>query len=169
MRGEHPAEECSPRKWGGSSPHARGTLHPDRQEPCCLGIIPACAGNTQLAADGCLTNRDHPRMRGEHSRLRTCRAEILGSSPHARGTQAPAALVAGRVGIIPACAGNTPVIKTGGIWQWDHPRMRGEHRQGVWGCRISRGIIPACAGNTRHGISGIPWTRDHPRMRGEHV
>ena len=169
MRGEHTISGRPRFGPGGSSPHARGTQEVLAVGAVAFGIIPACAGNTDIVDLLACWRRDHPRMRGEHRSVPPAGVRSSGSSPHARGTQAPAALVAGRVGIIPACAGNTPVIKTGGIWQWDHPRMRGEHRQGVWGCRISRGIIPACAGNTRHGISGIPWTRDHPRMRGEHV
>ena len=92
-----------------------------------------------------------------------------GSSPHARG--APSSLSHLRSSF------------------WDHPRMRGEHQQGVLAQGNRLGIIPACAGSTKRrcqchkrmmGSSpharGAPArsyletkrTGDHPRMRGEH-
>ena len=66
MRGEHIANVDGGPDMQGSSPHARGT-HPlaghTRQ---IIGIIPACAGNTSMSKSTRTTNRDHPRMRGEH-------------------------------------------------------------------------------------------------------
>ena len=74
-----------------------------------------------------------------------------------------------QVGIIPACAGSTramqspSVLKTGSSphargaprsglsaaeERWDHPRMRGEHREGEYFDAAGTGIIPACAGST---------------------
>ena len=156
-----------------------------------LGIIPACAGSTFCLpswppnwlgssphARGALTSSfeilplawDHPRMRGEHLRLRAGVVHhVGGSSPHARGARD------GRgVGLL--CLR-------------DHPRMRGEH----WGLvavpSTLQGIIPACAGSTiisswrvvampgssphaRGAPPGAQWggtrSQDHPRMRGEH-
>ena len=46
-------------------------------------------------------------MRGEHERAKDGRFPILGSSPHARGTQITVGTSAGSDRIIPACAGNT--------------------------------------------------------------
>ncbi len=67
MRGEHILESQTGRRRWGSSPHARGT--PDRTmgRPRRHGIIPACAGNTPSKTTSKSSNRDHPRMRGEHS------------------------------------------------------------------------------------------------------
>ena len=154
----------------GSSPHARGTpVRPSfatngaRDHPRMrgehaehdfvavgnLGIIPACAGNTDVPFAKDLREVDHPRMRGEHP-SRPCRAGPTS-------------------GIIPACAGNTPPIVTH-LWAsagssphargtlqrlpqaahrpWDHPRMRGEHHVADSCAVLDKGIIPACAGNT---------------------
>ena len=133
-----------------------------------VGIIPACAGNTDSLLTHSLHARDHPRMRGEHPRKSLIVLDIRGSSPHARGTptakQAPP----------------TP--------HRDHPRMRGEHRtmrsrlESVLGSSPHArgtpnqwsnpaaiiGIIPACAGNTNRIGRTYVNERDHPRMRGEH-
>ena len=72
----------------------------------------------------------------------------------------------------------------------DHPRMRGEHVDGLADDARAGGIIPACAGSTwlrpscslssrgssphaRGARSRLPCHRrrctDHPRMRGEHA
>ena len=188
MRGEH---KMARRWWTravGSSPHARGTLPVFGQRIPFAGIIPACAGNTTTPPYTDSDQRDHPRMRGEHSLPYSFVASPWGSSPHARGTHFRISMERGAHGIIPACAGNTgsfhgltPAVK-------DHPRMRGEHvgevvkdgdvpgssphargtlvvadrGSSVWG------IIPACAGNTGRPATARGKCRDHPRMRGEH-
>ena len=112
----------------------------------------------------------------------------LGSSPRVRGTQALVHLVDAHLGIIPACAGNTPRRCRRSRPTRDHPRVCGEHSTGVHvkaevaessprvrgtpGFLVSRdhqiGIIPACAGNTWRTRSSAPSLRDHPRVCGEH-
>ena len=52
----------------GSSPHARGALHPRHVLAVAGGIIPACAGNTVRRDHSWRAGWDHPRMRGEHVR-----------------------------------------------------------------------------------------------------
>ena len=66
MRGEHNQSAQMSTDLTGSSPHARGTQ-------CCrpivrgeIGIIPACAGNTDTNRHMVRHLGDHPRMRGEH-------------------------------------------------------------------------------------------------------
>ena len=157
----------------GSSPHTRGT--PARFAGCSP------------------SERDHPRIRGEHGKA-GCKAKThagiipayagdtfgvcslatthIGSSPHTRGT---------RAGII-----SKRIVKR------DHPRIRGEHcRRWRWRWRVNvNGIIPAYAGNTYLQsiivgslLGSSPHTRgtppmsasaelnvrDHPRIRGEHI
>ena len=189
MRGEHPPFQDLFNSQEGSSPHARGTPHASLATPIFAWIIPACAGNTDWNA---LPNRigwDHPRMRGEHQSGQWEDGQALGSSPHARGTQACTIDGVEVTGIIPACAGNTSWRSiTGRPWR-DHPRMRGEHW--AWSLRVhcdwgssphargtlclksfishTFGIIPACAGNTLPPARDLHATRDHPRMRGEHI
>ena len=58
----------------GSSPHVRGALARVghlRPQP---GIIPACAGSTESAANHARSRRDHPRMCGEHLCNTFCKA-----------------------------------------------------------------------------------------------
>ncbi len=168
MRGEHLTLLRPLRRFSGSSPHARGTRVACDPSPAILGIIPACAGNTEAPLSRGGRPGDHPRMRGEHSLVRMARVAVRGSSPHARGTPPSRRLALGYSGIIPACAGNTRYLLLAFLPPRDHPRMRGEHEPGPpW--PISwlgssphargtlsgasrddkvRGIIPACAGNT---------------------
>ncbi len=105
-----------------------------------------------------------------------------------RGTLACCYRTFHRRGIIPAHAGNTPMICFTPIRMRDHPRACGEHAltlrsfSGGWGssprmrgthsrCDDSerrRGIIPAHAGNTRLYRIYLVQHRDHPRACGEH-
>ncbi|KFI48490.1 hypothetical protein BBOU_0619 [Bifidobacterium boum] len=68
MRGEHYQYLHVYRAFGGSSPHARGTLPCAGTVTATGGIIPACAGNTRTRTLAGTRTWDHPRMRGEHWR-----------------------------------------------------------------------------------------------------
>ena len=188
MRGEHAAELMSTTLKQGSSPHARGTLRCRHRAAAALGIIPACAGNTEVAGVVQFGGGDHPRMRGEHFGSGCWMPSGSGSSPHARGTHVRSCYPLFDAGIIPACAGNTRPANTRTARPWDHPRMRGEHAVSIlasrieWGSsphargtpnpargpRKASGIIPACAGNTCAKSAAKRRKWDHPRMRGEH-
>ena len=118
-----------------------------------------------------LSNRDHPRIRGEHWETFLNNSYIEGSPPHTRGTLSIQEEVAQTIGITPAYAGNTMAqIQPNGQVK-DHPRIRGEHARAVpleyhtagspphtRGTRafmhihgILDGITPAYAGNTSDG------------------
>ena len=105
MRREHVLSRSSCQWMKGSSPHARGTLVVGSVLVRKRGLIPACAGNTLCVRVGA-----HPRMRGEHMLGLSDDPAIRGSSPHARGTQIIAAFNRGKIGLIPACAGNTVIV-----------------------------------------------------------
>ena len=127
MRGEHDVADDGCRFDRGSPPHARGTRGEGGYGDCRARITPACAGNTAEREIGKIIQRDHPRMRGEHSTRRWRSTGRYGSPPHARGTLARATAEICRLRITPACAGNT---RSTGPARWtgsDHPRMRGEH------------------------------------------
>ena len=168
MRGEHATDYLFARVPMGSSPHARGAPLGTGAVLRQLGIIPACAGSTVLSRSISCSEKDHPRMRGEHSRAVFAAARHPGSSPHARGA-------------LYGPTGNGDAAR-------DHPRMRGEHpptRLEVVGspgssphargaplagahCTRCEGIIPACAGSTWCPSRRRATRWDHPRMRGEH-
>ena len=193
----------------GSSPHTRGALAvapADDREP---GIIPAYAGSTSLWRSTAWDARDHPRIRGEHSAEALDEPHVTGSSPHTRGALRHALRPHRHEGIIPAYAGSTPEFvyeerheegiipayagstiakDLARIFQWDHPRIRGEHNKttsdlrkllgssphtrGALNDRICRparlGIIPAYAGSTSRARRRTTSAGDHPRIRGEH-
>ena len=132
---------------------------------------------------------DHPRVCGEHISIAREKVVSSGSSPRVRGTQALVHLVDAHLGIIPACAGNTPRRCRRSRPTRDHPRVCGEHlvfwyrattksgssprvrgTRGELALRLRRfGIILACAGNTTMSCSLSACPRDHPRVCGEHV
>ena len=176
MCGEHGRLATMPCRSPGSSPHVRGA----RAGRLCgvprSGIIPACAGSTPSNTTPRATTRDHPRMCGEHADGNKTIQGAKGSSPHVRGALARRFASGSATGIIPACAGSTPMSPTGRGAMWDHPRMCGEHSRPmksrsncggssphVRGARQSRslinlslGIIPACAGSTSE-TALHPW------------
>ena len=138
---------------GGSSPHTRGA----RPSPPCLrapeGIIPAYAGSTLNGFEGLTSQKDHPRIRGEHTTVYERTIEQEGSSPHTRGAHHRQHRHGDRMGIIPAYAGSTrprspllPLVS-------DHPRIRGEHYAGTAEEEAMHGSSPHTRGapEGRHG------------------
>ena len=172
----------------GSSPHVRGARRPRQPGIRPNGIIPACAGSTQVRLRRRPWTEDHPRMCGEHRSGFNALFFLTGSSPHVRGARKDSPLRRCHSGIIPACAGSTLTLAVSRSRARDHPRMCGEHvldeylgiyQQGssphVRGARLKpkppdaiSGIIPACAGSTAEKLLPFVTVRDHPRMCGEH-
>ena len=131
---------------------------------------------------------DHPRIRGEHSKLATTTPPLSGSSPHTRGALGAGPVEGPHGRIIPAYAGSTFPCDLQGDGGGDHPRIRGEHRSrnlarrsacgssphtrgapsAIFFANGRKGIIPAYAGSTRSTASASTTVRDHPRIRGEH-
>ena len=153
-----------------------------------MGIIPACAGNTQTRQTRHPKQWDHPRVCGEHPTRRRTGPTAPGSSPRVRGTPLEGLKPFLGAGIIPACAGNTVRGHDLVVHHRDHPRVCGEHwavfraimRLAGSSPRVRgtlafvplavfhRGIIPACAGNTRWCPGRSADDGDHPRVCGEH-
>ena len=84
--GEHALIGSRRHRPSGSSPRMRGTLVEHMHIGPVRGIIPAHAGNTQLATEVSAQPWDHPRACGEHSLCVLSVAESSGSSPRMRGT-----------------------------------------------------------------------------------
>ena len=127
MRGEHTPSSVTLGRAMGSSPHARGARSARVRDCRRVGIIPACAGSTAPPNSLGTLQYDHPRMRGEHGLTEHVFCVHVGSSPHARGALLRPLAYNLHCGIIPACAGSTPVVKNYFLSIGDHPRMRGEH------------------------------------------
>ena len=105
--GEHPSDGLAVLEAQGSSPRVRGTLAFLSLGEYPTGIIPACAGNTDLARGLRAVDWDHPRVCGEHTLALSCLRRQPGSSPRVRGTRFSNVFPLFCMGIIPACAGNT--------------------------------------------------------------
>ena len=188
MCGEHLESCLINRLVSGSSPRVRGTHYASKCGDDGSGIIPACAGNTLFPRPSYACSRDHPRVCGEHDTVVCTDCWEMGSSPRVRGTLNCTALKTVSIGIIPACAGNTPMRRSRASSLGDHPRVCGEHGLKRWaksgaqgssprvrGTRLANpldvvvvGIIPACAGNTMFGSLEFEFLGDHPRVCGEH-
>ena len=67
LRGEHYGDVMKDMVYQGSSPLTRGTLAEGMEITIESGIIPAYAGNTHCRHKAWHRQRDHPRLRGEHS------------------------------------------------------------------------------------------------------
>ena len=115
----------------GSPPHARGRHGVNVPNDEKFGITPACAGKTFLANAVKITNPDHPRMRGEDLPFSVAAIAKAGSPPHARGRLLYPDGLRWVVRITPACAGKTNPSGTVSRYDPDHPRMRGEDREGT--------------------------------------
>ena len=111
----------------GSSPRVRGTLQRLIDAGIASGIIPACAGNTRTSLTSRFAARDHPRVCGEHLQAVSQQRAMEGSSPRVRGTPYLNHCIIPHMGIIPACAGNTPFCVGAVYGNRDHPRVCGEH------------------------------------------
>ena len=189
MCGEHLVDGDRNRLGRGSSPHVRGARRPRQPGIRPNGIIPACAGSTQVRLRRRPWTEDHPRMCGEHRSGFNALFFLTGSSPHVRGARGRTSFPSRFQGIIPACAGSTGRGSCAWCPPRDHPRMCGEHSRSfpvTWTPQGSSphvrgahgrahgyvpiiGIIPACAGSTERHSYKMRVPGDHPRMCGEHA
>ena len=162
----------------GSSPLTRGARYIAPTFDVWPGIIPAHAGSTGISFSYSVSGSDHPRSRGEHGGVQIFGPFVPGSSPLTRGAHCGLTRRDHRRRIIPAHAGSTRALGSGGGVPWDHPRSRGEHllraRQRWWdlgsspltrgargsndGHRAPAGIIPAHAGST--DVAQRAWSVD---------
>ena len=153
----------------GSSPRVRGKLCPTTQEDYETRLIPACAGKTLRGVIRCSWWGAHPRVCGENSVMMTRLVSPRGSSPRVRGKHAPSLAYTHQTGLIPACAGKTPVNSAKRSLERAHPRVCGENTvrtprppimsgssprvrgklEGESRGRCQARLIPACAGKTQ--------------------
>ena len=169
IRGEHHSRVSESVRQAGSSPHTRGAPGSSSPARRRRGIIPAYAGSTRPWSRSPGGSRDHPRIRGEHLRGGPALGLPLGSSPHTRGARGLARPRLAEHPIIPAYAGST----TGSVGfvtsHWDHPRIRGEHREWARSRNTAAGSSPHTRGAPKTPTGRSPEQPDHPRIRGEHA
>ena len=151
---------------GGSSPLARGLLHPRPRGVDRAGIIPARAGFTRRAARRSGHGADHPRSRGVYAPHWRSGRRCRGSSPLARGLHRSGCFQWRVRGIIPARAGFTPRPGPNLAHHQDHPRSRGVYR-----LPAQRAPSPEGSSPLARGLRGLPRHHgaaapDHPRSRG---
>ena len=150
----------------GLSPRVRGNHARTGSAPAARGSIPACAGEPGSVAGRRWWARVYPRVCGGTGALHRRILQEWGLSPRVRGNPVHARGLAGRVGSIPACAGEPPTPGTGATQGWVYPRVCGGtckttvkvtgepglsprvrgNRQSRGGQSAKRGSIPACAG-----------------------
>ena len=106
-RGVHQLGRDGNGDFTGSSPLARGPPVFARSVGAELGIIPARAGSTVVAAGVALYKKDHPRSRGVHKCSSRWMSARSGSSPLARGPRRRCCGTFSGRRIIPARAGST--------------------------------------------------------------
>ena len=173
----------------GSSPRGRGKpgrLGGDRGH---RGLIPARAGKTANPPEWTSHQRAHPRAGGENGAAFPRDLLPVGSSPRGRGKHEDLRPESPIHGLIPARAGKTGNIGSGGEHDGAHPRAGGENRRAdrspglAWGSsprgRGKRyraralfavfGLIPARAGKTEPDGCSRPPAPAHPRAGGENV
>jgi len=170
----------------GLSPLARGNRADTGHADSSRRTIPARAGQPATAGTPACECRDYPRSRGATRRLARGRRRRSGLSPLARGNHRHWTLDIGRVGTIPARAGQPNGIDNHDRSRGDYPRSRGAtfwassthssiaglsplargnpHR-GRWLHRRD-GTIPARAGQPTSRILYMTTLRDYPRSRG---
>ena len=171
IRGEHSMPLPYSMRPRGSSPHTRGARRGAEEALDRDGIIPAYAGSTPFTAAPPRTVRDHPRIRGEHSR-RTDRCPYpTGSSPHTRGaptwTRWTTSISGGSSphtrgaptrrprmsmpfsGSSPHTRGAPPAWRSSSWRDRDHPRIRGEHKS----FRQAYGALGGSSPHTRGALT----------------
>ena len=171
----------------GSPPRVRGkgVVHILVPEP--LGITPAYAGKRRNCPRILRSTRDHPRVCGEKHPVPVSAIWSAGSPPRVRGKASCILVSSSTVGITPAYAGKSEILRcVSGLYQ-DHPRVCGEKslvecagavaygsppRMRGKGTNPSFavglfGITPAYAGKSPTSVVLLLPVRDHPRVCGE--
>ena len=185
--GENNDGFSSPNIVTGSSPLMRGKRRVWRCLPNDVGLIPAHAGKTRVAAPSAWPRRAHPRSCGENVPEVPHALEDEGSSPLMRGKRSILFEDVETPGLIPAHAGKTSTPTSKPLALRAHPHSCGENvvcfcaPSAVQGSspltrgklvltgngETELGLIPAHAGKTRSWLarSGRAWA--HPRSHGE--
>ena len=151
-----------------------------------VGITSACAEQTVVSSEVLRPDWDHLRVCGADARLKASQALMQGSSPRVRSRHHAEVHVHDRLGIISACAEQTPHASSSSRSPRDHLRVCGaDYGVKCDGCGIQgssprvrsrlrprkirfhvRGIISACAEQTTGAANHPDTGGDHLRVCG---
>ena len=126
LRGEKISGHIAYTPHSGSPPLTRGKAFPLMSAFAFVRITPAYAGKRPPARRSSLSDRDHPRLRGEKGRTASVKIRSLGSPPLTRGKERNVPAQRHRRRITPAYAGKSTIRKQKRLRNADHPRLRGE-------------------------------------------
>ena len=129
-------------------------------------FTPAHAGNTSSATYIKRSGWVHPRSRGEYIFDAGFGTFDLGSSPLTRGIREKAERLCPISGFIPAHAGNTLRVFSGGAYSRVHPRSRGEYRPPGTSKRPITGSPPLTRGIPTTALRGLGLNRFTPAHAG---
>ena len=151
----------------GLSPRVRGNRSHRLYLRALGGSIPACAGEPGSLPNGRLQNKVYPHVCGGTRHCVDAPAYHPGLSPRVRGNLALSTRREGRVGSIPACAGEPAGRTTGGRWCWVYPRVCGGTSGLCGGGGRRQGLSPRVRGNRGGGTGGPGGVRSIPACAGE--
>ena len=166
IRGERTGGQTALPSIIGSSPHTRGTPHPDAKCRPPLRFIPAYAGNATTRLPVSRPRSVHPRIRGERQFVMTPVSTSIGSSPHTRGTLAEHHRYDAGRRFIPAYAGNAATGLGRCAPTAVHPRIRGERAANHYGDKKRGGSSPHTRGTRPSGVQNRPYKRFIPAYAG---
>ena len=132
-----------------------------------VGITPACAGKRAAHILDWRKAEDHPRLCGEKEMHLVKHGTTPGSPPLVRGKGSAYFLGSSGNRITPACAGKRTASFALMMSIWDHPRLRGEKKEGGIVCPTALGSPPLTRGKVWKHLSRQAEKWDHPRLRGE--
>ena len=167
MCGEKSTVNVKPCGKTGSPPHVRGKGDVQAKVKALDRITPACAGKSLFAARRGFSNWDHPRMCGEKCQKSSSGFQVQGSPPHVRGKGLGFPVLFRLLGITPACAGKSFLLRLFCLLcLGSPPHVRGKGQSALRSGKQTR-ITPACAGKRPSSPYHSRRTWDHPRMCGE--
>ena len=150
-RGENLALQVRLSDRAGSSPLTRGKPAVRKARPSTPGLIPAHAGKTGITGYALVTEKAHPRSRGENPPRRARLEPASGSSPLTRGKRENCYPRLYVERLIPAHAGKTLASSVRASWERAHPRSRGENSTPLWLRTRSVGSSPLTRGKPEMG------------------
>ncbi len=186
MGGGTPLGRSTRSSLSGPSPRGRGNRDLGERAEHNDGTIPAWAGEPNKPITNAWVPRDHPRVGGGTLQCTWKLIVASGPSPRGRGNHPIDRKAQGRLGTIPAWAGEPRIDLPSPARLRDHPRVgggtirlhhvagldqgpspRGRGNLDLQSLRIGgRGTIPAWAGEPWCRPHGSRAGRDHPRVGG---